>query len=65
MQYNQMEQDPEDKIQLTAEDMEFLRDEGLELFALYKRIRDAEKRDLVLHLIKALVEAQQSTDGAA
>lgn len=37
-----------------GEDLAFLRDEGLELLALFKRIHDREKRDLVMRLLRAL-----------
>ena len=44
---------PEDELSTVENDM-FLKDEGLELLAAYRAIRDPSVRSSVMHLVKTL-----------
>lgn len=48
-------EDPKTGWNVEGEDLTFIRDEGLELLALYRQIEDPEKRRMVIDLMTSLV----------
>lgn len=55
-------EDPEDlepAWNAEGDELAFLRDEGLELLALFRSIRDKRKRKLVMDLLRVLAKDQE------
>lgn len=56
--------DPGDPPEMDDEYLKFLHDEGLDMLAAFRAIREKEKRDLILELAKAIAESQSNSSDA-